>query len=221
MRLFILARHGESAANVAGVVSSDPAHGAALTSRGRSQARRLGAQIANLEIDLAVCTRFVRTRETAELALHGRGVPLLVEPDLDEINSGAFDGAPIRAYWAWRARHSPSERFPWGESLDEAVRRYAHGLQRVLAREEPVTLIVAHEHALRHIVAAAGRGATSARAERTMANALPYLLDQDAVRRATQCLRALAPFAARPENHHRPVTTDHLGPGQRAGREEE
>ena len=28
MRLFILARHGESAANVDGVVSSDPAHGA-------------------------------------------------------------------------------------------------------------------------------------------------------------------------------------------------
>jgi broad specificity phosphatase PhoE len=77
------------------------------------------------EIGLAVCTRFLRTRETVDLALDGRIVPLVIEPDLDEINSGAFDGAPMRAYWAWREQHSSSERFPGGESLDEAVRRYA------------------------------------------------------------------------------------------------
>src|ERR1700754_4240551 len=100
MRLFILARHGESAAHVARVVSSDPASGAGLTARGRAQARRLGAQLANVPIDLAVCTRFLRARETVELALEGRTVPLIVKPDFDEINSGAFDGAPIRAYWA-------------------------------------------------------------------------------------------------------------------------
>jgi broad specificity phosphatase PhoE len=193
MRLFIFARHGESAANVGGVVSSDPARGTGLTSRGRAQARRLGAQIANLEIDLAVCTRFLRTRETVDLALHGRTVPLLIEPDLDEINSGAFDGAPIRAYWAWREQHSSSDRLPGGESLDEAVRRYADGLQRLLAREETVTLIVAHEHVLRHVAEAAGR----VRAGRAIANALPYFFDENAVRSATQCLYALAPSGAR------------------------
>jgi broad specificity phosphatase PhoE len=193
MRLFIFARHGESAANVTGVVSSDPGHGAGLTPRGREQARCLGAQIANLEIDLAVCTRFLRTRETLDLALHGRTVPLLIEADLDEINTGAFDGAPIREYWAWREQHSSSARFPAGESLDEAVRRYADGLQRLLAREEPVTLIVAHEHGLRNVAEAAGR----VRAGRTIANALPYLFDENAVRSATQCLHALAPSGAR------------------------
>ena len=59
-------------------MSSDPAHGPGLTARGRAQALRLGAQIANLEIDLAVCTRFLRTRATVDLALHARTVPLLV-----------------------------------------------------------------------------------------------------------------------------------------------
>jgi broad specificity phosphatase PhoE len=93
-------------------VSSDRAHGAGLTPRGGTQARRLGAQIANLEIDLAVCTRFLRTRETVDLALRGRTVPLLIEPGFDEIKSGVFDGAPIRAYWAWRQQHSSSARFP-------------------------------------------------------------------------------------------------------------
>jgi broad specificity phosphatase PhoE len=196
-RLFILARHGESAANVARVVSSDPAHGAGLTPRGRTQARRLGAQLANVEIDLVVCTRFARTHETAELALRGRTVPLVVEPDFDEVKSGVFDGAPIRAYWAWREQHAPSERFPGGESVDEAVRRYADALPRMLAREEAVTLIVAHEHAIRHIVEAAGGAAPSPRAPTAMANARPFLVDDTAVRRATQCLDALAASAAR------------------------
>jgi broad specificity phosphatase PhoE len=193
-RLFIFARHGESAANVARVVSSDPTHGAGLTPLGRTQARRLGAHLANLEIDLAVCTRFLRTRETAELALRGRTVPLLIEPDLDEIKSGAFDGAPIRAYWAWREQHSPSARFPGGESLDQALRRYADGLQRVLAREEAVTLIVAHEHAIRHVVEAAGN---VARARTPIVNAIPYFFDENSVRRAAECLHALAQPSAR------------------------
>lgn len=124
MRLFVFARHAESAANVAQVLSSDPSHPTALTARGRAQARKLGSQIANLEIDLAFCTRFLRTRQTVELALHDRCVPLLVEPGLDEVQAGVFDGGPIRAYWAWKEQHAPGERFPEGESLDEAVRRY-------------------------------------------------------------------------------------------------
>jgi broad specificity phosphatase PhoE len=194
VRPFIFVRHGESAANVARRVSSDPAHGAGLTPRGEAQARRLSAQIANLEIELAVCTRFLRTRQTVDLALRGRTVPLIVEPNLDEVNSGAFDGAPIRAYWAWRDQHPSSARFPGGECLDEAVQRYADGLQRVLAREAAVTLIVAHEHAIRHIVEAAGSASGAGRA---MANALPYLFDENAVRRATQCLHALTPSGRR------------------------
>src|SRR6266540_657372 len=94
MRLFVFARHAESVPNVAHVLNSDPFQPGALTPRGRRQARKLGVQLANLGIDLAFCTRFPRTRETAELALGGRDVPLLVEPELDEVRAGVFDGAP-------------------------------------------------------------------------------------------------------------------------------
>ena len=61
VRLFVVARHAESSANIAGVVSSDPARSVGLTARGRAQARRLGAQLAYLNLDLAVCTSFLRT----------------------------------------------------------------------------------------------------------------------------------------------------------------
>jgi broad specificity phosphatase PhoE len=142
MRLFVFARHAESAANAAHVLSSDPLRLSALTLRGRAQALQLGSQIANIEIDLAVCTRFPRTRQTLDLALQGRDIPVVIEADLDEVRAGVFDGAPIEANWAWKQRHARGERFPGGESLDEAVRRYADALIRLLARKEAVTLIV-------------------------------------------------------------------------------
>jgi probable phosphoglycerate mutase len=197
MRLFVFARHAESVPNVAYVLNSDPSQPAALTPRGRGQARKLGAQIANLEINLAFCTRFPRTRETAELALAGRGVPLLVEPRLDEVQAGVFDGAPIAAYWAWKEQHTANERFPEGESLDEAVRRYVDALHRLLARTEAVTLIVGHELAIRYISTAAAEPDSQAGPQTGIAHAVPYLIDERALRRAGACLDALAPPATR------------------------
>jgi probable phosphoglycerate mutase len=178
MRLFVFARHAESAANIEHVLSSDPARPVALTSRGRDQARQLGVRLANLDIDLAVVTSFLRTRETAEVALEGRDVPILVEPDLDDVRAGIFDGAPIEDYWSWRDRHTHSDRLPLGESLDETARRYANALNRLLERPEQVTLAVGHELAIRSIVGS----------DLEIANATPYLLDEQAVRRAAERL---------------------------------
>jgi broad specificity phosphatase PhoE len=174
MRRYVFARHAESAANVDHALNTDPARPVALTPRGRAQARRLGERLADLDVQLAITTNFLRTQQTAELALQGRDVPILIEPDLDEIRAGAFDGKPINAYWAWKERHSPRDRFPGGESLDQAIQRYAAALERLLQRTEAVTLVVAHELALRWI--------TDADSE--IPNAVPYLLEEDAVRRA-------------------------------------
>jgi broad specificity phosphatase PhoE len=57
MRLFIFARHAESAANTARLLNSDPAHQVDLTRHGQQQARLLGEQLAHPQIDQAVCTR--------------------------------------------------------------------------------------------------------------------------------------------------------------------
>jgi broad specificity phosphatase PhoE len=190
-RLFVIARHAESTANAARDVSSDPSRPVALTDLGREEAGRLAAQVANLEIDLAVCTRFLRTRQTLEIALAGRPVPTMVEPGLDEIDSGDLDGAPIERYWAWKRDHGLHERFPDGESLADALRRYADAVRRLAARTEPVTLVVTHEFALRHIVAAAATDALSAH-DVDVANAVLDLLDALALERAAGALDAAA-----------------------------
>jgi broad specificity phosphatase PhoE len=185
-RLFVIARHAESVANAAHDVSSDPTKAVPLTDRGREQAQRLGEQIGSLDVDVAVCTRFLRTRQTAEIALAGRAVPIVVDPLLDELDSGDLDGAPIEAYWAWKRSHSPAERFPGGESIAEALRRYASALRGLAAGVEPVTLVVAHEFALRHIIEAATGTAPE------IANATPYLFGEPALLRAAAGLDASA-----------------------------
>lgn len=181
-RLFIFARHAESTANTSGVVSSDPHRPVALTHRGREQARELGAQVAGLDIELAVATRFQRTQETAALALAARPVPVLIEPGLDELQAGDLDGSPLQDYWAWKENHTSADRFPNGESVDEARIRYATALWRLLSRTERVTLIILHELALRWI----GETATGwpFLPNAAFGNAMPYLFEAHAVVRA-------------------------------------
>lgn len=192
MRLFIFARHGESAANAANIVSSDPRRAVGLTAKGRCQARRLGRQLANIKVDVAVHTRFLRTRQTAELALEGRKVPIIVEAGLDEVQAGAFDGAAIAEYWAWKERHVRSDRFPRGESLDEAAARYVEALRRLLARKETVTLVVSHELAIGYIAEAAGGATSLDRPRLGIENVSPYLFDEATLRGAASCLGFLA-----------------------------
>jgi broad specificity phosphatase PhoE len=196
-RLFVFARHAESAANKANVISSDPSRPVTLTARGRAQARALGAQLANMHIDLAVATRLLRTQQTIDIALDGRAVPVLIEPGFDELQVGDLEGADIAAYRSWKDRHTMSDRLPHGESIEDALRRYTGALRRLLAREETVTLIVIHELALRYITTAAETG-SSAFAGTALQNAVPYLFDEHAVRRAVACLDGMT-SPARPQ----------------------
>jgi broad specificity phosphatase PhoE len=190
LRLFVFARHAESAANAAHVLNTNPSQPVALTARGRTQARALGAQLAGLHVDLAVGTRLLRTQQTIDLALDGRPVPTLIEPGFDEIRAGDLDGAPIDAYRSWTDQHTARDRLPHGESIDDALRRYADALRRLLARREKVTLVVIHEIALRYIAAAAATGSSDLN-DTVFPNAAPYLFDEPAVRRAAASLVAL------------------------------
>lgn len=196
MRVFVLTRHGESTLNVERLVNGDPTRPGPLTEAGREAARRLGAQVAGLPIELCVHTRFARTRETAELALAGREVPFLVEPLLDDVDVGNLDGEPVDAYRAWKDAHVRSDAFPGGESLDDAARRYARAFRSLLARAERVTLVVTHEIPLRYALnAAAGSDELDGPAH-LIANAVPYLFDDLSLERAAGRIESLVGGAA-------------------------
>jgi broad specificity phosphatase PhoE len=190
-RLFVFARHAESTANNARVLSGDPGRPVGLTEQGRAQACTLGAQLANVHIDLAVGTRFLRTRETIDIALHGRQVPVVIEPGFDELRVGDLDGAPMEAYRSWKHQHTLGDRFPHGESPDDALGRYANALRSLLARTEAVTLVVLHEFALRYIAGAVATDGSPLPAG-AVGNAVPFLFDEHAVARAAASLDAMA-----------------------------
>ena len=191
MRLFVLTRHAHSTLNVEGRVNGDPAVPVPLTDDGREQARMLGLELANVPLELCVHTRFTRTRETAELALGARGVPVVEEPLLDDVDVGDLEGDTIADYRAWKAKHARGDRFPGGESLDEAGRRYAAAFRRLLARPEQGILVVCHEIPVRYALnAAAGSDELDGPAHQ-IPNAAPFLFDEDALARAAERIEHL------------------------------
>jgi probable phosphoglycerate mutase len=191
VQLYVIARHGESTLNLENRVNGDPGVPVELTDKGREEARLLGRQIAHVPIDLCVHTRFLRTRQTAELALAGRAVPSVELPELDDIDIGELEGKTIDEYHAWKRAHTRRDPFPGGESLDDAARRYADGFEWLLERPERTILAVIHEIPLRYAINAAdGSDDLDAPAHR-MANATPYLFDEAALRHAVAQIRHL------------------------------
>ena len=192
MRLFILARHGESTLNVERRINGDPTVEVALSERGEQESRLLGEELEHVPIGLCVHTRFGRTLQTARLALGDRNVPFEIDADLDDIDVGELEGQTIKEYRAWKRAHERSDPFPGGESLDDAARRYARAFRRLAARSDRVTLVVAHEIAVRYAVnAAAGSDGLDAPTH-DIRNAAPYLFDEQALERAAKRIAELA-----------------------------
>lgn len=192
MRLFVLVRHGQSELNAVHRVNGDPAVPVGLTEQGEAEAAALAVQVAGIELDLCLHTRFGRTRETAEIALAGRGVPLEVEPLLDDIDVGELEGETIETYRAWKRAHGRGDAFPAGESLDAAALRYAAAYERLLARPERRILVVCHEIPVRYAVNAAAGSDELDGPAREIRNCVPHLFDEAGLRRAAVRIRALA-----------------------------
>ena len=83
-------------------------------------------------------------------------------------------------------------RFPGGESLDESALRYAAAFGRLLARDEPTTLVVCHEIPVRYIVNAAAASSELNGPLSFVANATPYLFDDASLQCAVDHIRELA-----------------------------
>jgi probable phosphoglycerate mutase len=192
VRLFVLTRHGQSELNATRRVNGDPEVPVGLTPQGEAEAAGLALQVAGLELDLCVHTRFGRSRATAKIALDGRDVPFAVEPLLDDIDVGELEGKTIDEYRAWKMEHTRADAFPGGESLDDAALRYAEAYERLLTRPERRILVVCHEIPVRYAInGAAGSDELDGPAHE-IGNCVPHLFDDAGLRRAVTVIRRLA-----------------------------
>ena len=204
METLILVRHAFAGSNRDGNASC-AVPGEGLTPDGIEQARALARAVSAEEIAVAVTSRLARTQETLALALDGRDVPVVVVPELDEIDFGAFAEGPLDTYRAWAGAQPPDRRAPGGgESRADAAARFARGLRVVLARDEATVLLVGHALALRYVLDAAV-GLPPAALMTPVEHTFPYRLDRAAVERAAALLEdwSRAPQFRDPSNEGR------------------
>ncbi|MPZ12961.1 MAG: hypothetical protein GEU73_00785 [Chloroflexi bacterium] len=86
----ILARHGVTTWNEGGRYQGH--QDVPLADDGRLQAQRLGMRLRDTPITLAYSSDLCRARETAEIALEGRDVPIVTTPALREMCFGMWEG---------------------------------------------------------------------------------------------------------------------------------
>jgi probable phosphoglycerate mutase len=192
MKLYVISRHAQSQLNLERRVNGDPARPAPLTEQGAEAARLLGLQIAHIPLEACVHTRFGRTRQTAEIALAGREVPFVVQPLFDDVNVGELEGLTIDRYRQVKAGLARGEPFPGGESLDDAARRYARAYRELLAQPWRSVLVVSHEIPLRYALNAAAGSDDLDGPVHDIANATPFLFDEEALERAAERIERLA-----------------------------
>ena len=191
LETLILARHAHAASNVGDTVNGLPP-GEGLSLQGAEEAVALGLELEGDPIELGVSSRFRRSAETLALALGGRGVPLVVEPGLDEIGFGSFEGGPLGAYRAWAWQHPPDAPCPGGgETRADAARRIGGALTALLGRPERVILAVTHGLPLRYVIDASD-GSFPGQRLASVPHAVPFRFDRAQVERAAATLAGWA-----------------------------
>jgi broad specificity phosphatase PhoE len=147
MTTLYLIRHGQTPWNVEGRYQgqSDPP----LTEKGRQQAQTTTAKLAEVGFDAIYSSNLIRARQTADALSQATGLPVWLDPRLQEINQGQWQGVlidDIRAGWpdalhGWEAdpwRHHP----PGGETLQQVQTRLFAAINEIIARHPQDTVAV-------------------------------------------------------------------------------
>jgi probable phosphoglycerate mutase len=188
MERLLLVRHAHALSNASDTVSCLPP-GEGLSERGVEEALALREALAGEQIDLGVASELVRTRQTLELALGARDVPVLVEPEWNEIHFGSFEAGPLAAYreWAWT---QPADAVcpGGGESRGAVATRIASVLEGLLERPERSIVAVGHALPVRYVLDASDGRFPEAKIA-PVQHAAPYPLTARQIGAAARALR--------------------------------
>lgn len=146
-RLF-LARHGQSAGNVNGVLRGPDSQHDGLTAEGHAQAQALARKIAALRphSPRIYASTYVRTQQTAAPIADLLGVPVTVLAGLHEIDPGAWRGRPygdLEGHFDDLVGPGDRVAFPDGESQQDVADRFEAALAPVLVGDG-TPIVVSH-----------------------------------------------------------------------------
>lgn len=163
MATVILARHGRTAANAAGVLAGRT-EGVHLDEQGLRQVREAAERLTGVPIAAAVTSPLERCRETARELLRGRDLRATTDRRILECDYGEWSNRPIKELARqklWRVVQSqPSAaRFPGGESLREMSARAVAAVrafdERLTSEHGPqaIGLVVSHGDPIKAVLA--------------------------------------------------------------------
>lgn len=162
MKLYLI-RHGETDFNKRRLLQGRT--DTKLNDYGRELAKKTAEGLLDVPFDLAFTSPLKRAKETAQIVLGDRKIPLVDEPRIQEISFGEFEGLCIE-----KERYNiPDETFmnffnqpeayntpPGGESFASVLERTGDFLSGLLEREEyadKTILVSTHGCALKALLA--------------------------------------------------------------------
>jgi alpha-ribazole phosphatase len=131
-----------------------------LSSAGRDQAARLAARLEPIELDAVYASPRTRALDTAAALVAERGLEVIVDDDLRELDFGTFEGRTYaeiersepELFRAWMETPT-AVRFPGGESYADLRARAMRALDAV-RRAHASALVVTHGGVIRAGLAA-------------------------------------------------------------------
>lgn len=136
MTLLLLARHGETDWNRNGIWQghADPP----LNERGRRQAVALAERLRDVSLDAIYASDLLRALQTAEIVAAAKGLPVVADPGLREMDVGS---------WTGLTREEIAQRFPdWdyhdGETREAFQARAVAAAVRIAAAHHGGTVLV-------------------------------------------------------------------------------
>ena len=144
MTTLLLVRHGETDWNAERRIQGHA--DVPLNVRGLAQARELADRLSGEALDAIYASDLSRARVTAEIVGARHGVPVVVDPDLREIDVGAVEGLifeDARAIgWQGETKEAHAERILG--AIHRIAKRHAEG--RVLVVTHGGSMRRLHEH---------------------------------------------------------------------------
>jgi broad specificity phosphatase PhoE len=156
----VLARHGQTPANVAKRLSTRPP-GDPLTDLGQAQARALGARLTELDVTAVYASTALRAQQTAAPVAAAHGLEVTVVDEVHELYVGELEDRadePARELFyevelAWEAGDSDA-RLPGGESATEVFARFRPVIEQITKDASGTVVLVSHGGAIRIVAGA-------------------------------------------------------------------
>lgn len=124
-----------------------------LNEEGRIMAKKAGEEYHRIPFDVCYCSPLSRARETAEIVLQERNIPIIIDERLQEMSFGIFEGiensfqipdCPVNTLFRQPESYHPVEK---GESLEELYARTGEFIREIIEprlQEGKHILIVGH-----------------------------------------------------------------------------